>query len=570
MTPPAATLKLSASDKTVTGTLTPQTTGSLITGTSWVWSLNNTVIGTSSGNPGSVTSPDYGNVTVTVTYNLTTSEGLFEKGNTGSVTLSENSDPEGTSGDIFGLKPTIFPPECTGNITIKASITDLVDETSYSKSNNATTIAASAVLEYINVPGNSSIDLIFDNTGLVSGSEYAAVGEIKVSNLEFLPAFYNYGEISVYSTIGETADEDGLFDVDWDMKMMCSEIPSWYEGNFSYDSKILSNLITASNTETEFPTATAYTTMPEPTWHISPFDQLPPFIIKWYTDTSLETEDQVAVKRAVLPIFTYKFTITNQLASAVTINNALIKWNWNYSANGTFMNMRTAGDRGSQASSIYTLPKGAGTTRYPGLDFPIYAVLEGYEPGEVVKVYAVVNEWNDTISAYYPETIELTAINKSECGDISMTDFATFLFKAAAVFPTADWTRVTEGSWMNGDKIDVITPQRIAKELEFRVITVTTVDDKSIDDTSAVISIEIKPNTTIDSKITAEELATYISKIHYFNTEYPYAASITIPRSEIAAQFRETLWQTFESAVVLESSLSEPLHYLNFTVYNYA
>jgi hypothetical protein len=123
---------------------------------------------------------------------------------------------------------------------------------------------------------------------------------------------------------------------------------------------------------------------------------------------------------------------------------------------------------------------------------------------------------------------------------------------------------------MNGDKIDVITPQRIAAEEEFRVISVTVVDNKSIDDPTAIIAIDIKPNDSIDSVITATEIATNVDKIHYFNVERAFATYTEIARSEIAAPFRETLWQTFEDATVLESVLSEPLHYLNFTVNNFA
>ncbi len=565
--------------KTIKGEVKRCEGESFLTGFVWTWSLktkdsvNYVIDGTTHGNPTSYTASDYGEVQVKVDFFIGTTESML----LGSITLRDpksNQEDDEKSGpvseDVFALKPIIIQPECTGDISITASIVDLIDKAPVVTEGNSTSANASVCFTDIELAGGETLEIEVNSTGLVSGNATIPEHGNKLIMLKYIPAFYNSGYINAEYTVGETESEEGEFDVTWDMKIMCpdAEFPQWYEGNLSYDSKIFDNLITSSQTETKYPGAAVYTSMPPPQWYIANWlPGLPPFWIRWWVDYNKDTADQVAVKRACLPDFTYKFIIKNNITSAVKLNNASITWNFSFSESGKFMNMRTAGDRGSERASIFTLPKGAGATRNEGMNFPIYGLIEGYEDGEIVKVYGVFSKWEEKIEAYYPKTVLLEAIPKDQFGDVYTGDFGIFMYKGSNILPYFDWNRIVTGTWMSGDKIDVITPQRIAAEPEFKIIKVDC--ETSVDAEDAIITIAISPNESIDSKVTAEELQDNIATVHYFNTAYEFATYIEVPRSEIAAPFRETLWKTYEDAVVCESVLDEPLHYLNFSVNDY-
>lgn len=584
---PISPFTVTVSDKTITTRLPDVRSTDVRTNISWQFSVGESIVHHSVDRiEDSYTATSYDTVSILSNYTL---NGI-DKGSQQTITLVAPSptpviDPTPTLiEDVFSEKPIVFPAHCTGDITLTATITDLVTKDPYREPGISPTISASGNVTDITLEASTSIDFVFGKLdiedeghkfGLIA-SESTIITDLvdnALDNLEYLPAFYNSGNLSIFWTLSSTDEPDDDVDMTWDMKMMCptDQYPTWYESDLTYDDEVFNNLITGSQQETNLPGIANNTTLPSPSWQLSPFGQIPPFWVKWWIDASKESVE--AIKRAVLPGFKYKFTLQNNLAYAVTLNNIRFDWKWSYSEDGTFMNMRTAGDRRSQSSKICTLPKGADAIRTVGLDYPVFALLEGYESGEVIKVYAIFNKWQETISAFYPKTSLLTAIPKADFvlpGDtVYMGDFGDFVYKTSTYdLPSTDYLRITNGNWMAGDKIDVVTPERIAAEEEFRTIEVKVKDDLSIDETAAIIVITVVPNESINSEspITAAELATNISKIHYFNTEYDFAPSIEIPRSDIDVCFRETLWQTYEKAVVLESILSEPLHYVNFSV----
>lgn len=463
--------------------------------------------------------------------------------------------------DIFRDKPIIIPAECTGDITITAIIEELPRPVNVDKTKMNSTVSSYVTFTDLEIGGGSTLELII-TADEASGAE---VSDMNLINLNKIPAFYTNGSVRFDYTIGETDDDDSNFDVKWDLEMMMASMPAWYEGNLSYDSEIFKNIICSDNSEAKLPGAAEYTSLNH-TFNISSWSEIPPFVIDWYNDEKLG----YAIKRAMLSPPTFKITIYNNLSSRVMLNHAKIVFDWSFNPTDIFMNMRTEGDKRKKQERIYTLPKGADATRLDGLDFPIFAVVDGYKksnPPEVIKVYARWHEFVDDEDGgyYYPMTELLEPVE-----GMSGTDFATCLFKSSEhPLKLADFQRITDNGWMAEDHIILLTAPKIAESDHYRTIDVQIAEDKSADDQSAVFVINTKPNTMVDDQITAEDLDTYISKLHFFNTHYDFASTIEIPRSAIDPIFYDTLFQTYDSAPVLESIVGEPLYYINFSINKY-
>ena len=326
----------------------------------------------------------------------------------------------------------------------------------------------------------------------------------------------------------------------------------------------MKNLITSSNSETMDPNMTDYTNYTR-SFAIQKWSQIPPFVIKEFVDEPATT---IMVKRAMLADPRIHLRVTNNLSSDVTLSYTLCTIKFSYNSTNIFMNMRTEGDRRQKQSRIYTLPKGAEVTRLDSLDFPIYAIVDGYKvgpPSEIVKVYATWNEYNIDGDYYFPTTIELLPVE-----GMSGTDYPTCLYKSAeGVMYKDDFIRITDGGWMNGDGITVLDAPTIAASDHYRIIDIKVQNDASPDDPNAVFEITTTPNTSVDDQVTEDDLFNNISKIHFFNQTINYGSSVTINRSDIDPMFYETLWQTYNNAVVLESISEEPLYYINFSINDY-
>jgi len=531
----------------------------------WLFSDGTRISG--GGTSVSHTFESYGNQSVSVTFTIDAGWGTRTYTWTNSFILNDPNEGSGdgiNSLDVFHEKPIIIPAECTGDIRLTANVEELEEPELSTKTDYTSTITSFVNLINVEIGGGSSITFEIDkDTTLETSIESGEVSDCNVLNLECIPAFYTGGQVYCQFSIGETDDDDGEFDVKWDMGMMFPSMPTWYEGNLSYDSQIIKNIINSDNSEINFPSSAEYTRY-DHTFNIDGWSEMPPFELTWYNDPKLG----YAIKRACLSPPTFKFTLTNEHTSRVLLNNVTIRWSWNFNPSDIFMNMRTEGDKRKKQKRMYTLPKGSDATRLEGLDYPIFALVDGYkrsDPPEVIKVYGQWNEYNEDGDYYFPTTVLLDPVE-----GMSGPDFATCLFKSTDhKLKSADFIRIVDNGWMNGDGPIVITAPDVAASEHYRNVDVTIKDDKTSDDQSAIFIVTTTPNTSVDDNITTDELNTYMSKVHFLNTEYDYATSVEIPRSAINPIFYETLWKTYDKAPILESISEEPLYYVNFSINNY-
>jgi hypothetical protein len=494
-----------------------------------------------------------------------------------SVTVSSSGkDPSGdySNTDIFNKKPIIIPKDCTGDITLSASIQDLDTPDSTNKTDYSSSLAGSITLTGVTLAGTDTIEYEFDYTTTMDSTiSGATVSKCKLDVFEYIPAFYGNCSIAVEGCYYETEDEDSKCDVTFDFKMAiyAEVLPSWYETSLQYDKATWKKLIKSSNTEAYF------TTMGENTTHtqyftIDSFSQLPPFIIKDYFDEQATT----TVTRAVLPPPKFKLILTNNLASSVTLSSIVLNMTWNYSPNGTLMNMTGIKSTDNKSAVIMTLPKGSETGRISSLNYPVYAVVQGYTISDPpVKMWAQWNEYYSDGDYYYPTVVPLTAVSGT-----SSSDYATCLYSTAAnddpnPLTSDDFIRIVYNDWMDSDGIIARRARDLAAMDHYRNINVKVKDASGNDGynpdaTDAVFVIETTPNDTVDDYITESDLTTYISTIHYYNVAVDFSNTISINRSSIDPVFRETLWSTYDKSAVLESITQEPLYYINFTINGYA
>ena len=466
--------------------------------------------------------------------------------------------------DVFRDKPIIIPAECTGDITLTASIEELAKFVPNDKTKYTSTVTSFVNLINVEIGGSSSITFEIDKDTVKSTViESGEISDCDLSNLEFIPAFYTNGQVHCQFSIGETDNEDGKFDIKWDMGMMFPSMPTWYEGNLSYDSQIIKNIINSDNSEVNFPESADYTRY-DHTFNIDGWSEMPPFELVWYNDPKLG----YAIRRACLSPPKFKFTLSNEDTSRVLLNNVTIRWTWNFNPTDIFMNMRTSGGKREKRSRIYTLPKGADATRLKGLDYPVFAIVDGYEktePSQIIKVYGQWNEYHESGDYYFPTTVLLEPVS-----GMDGPDFPTCLYKSVDhKLKSEDFIRITENGWMQGDRAIVLDGPTVAQDEHYRTINVEIANDLDPDDQRAVFVITTKPNTSIDDQVTEDELATYMKYVHFYNVTAEFASVVEIPRSSIDPIFFETLWQTYDKAAVLESIEEEPLYYINFSINKY-
>jgi len=183
----------------------------------------------------------------------------------GSSGTDDDSELTNISPDIFSKKPIIIPAECTGDISITASIQDLDTPEQQDKSQQSDQVSAYISFSNITIPASEEIEIEIDKDTTKSTSvSGATVSECDLTNLEFIPAFYTSGSINVQYVVGEVEDEDDEFNFKPDIKISfpdAFEVCPWYEGNLSYDSQVMKNLMKSDNSEVEFPNITEGTTI---------------------------------------------------------------------------------------------------------------------------------------------------------------------------------------------------------------------------------------------------------------------------------------------------------------------
>jgi len=467
--------------------------------------------------------------------------------------------------DVFANKPFVLPPECTGDINITANITELSDRKIYTQPNNNSAISSYIVYNNVEVSANGTIEIEVDPVTLVTPPS-GIITDYNLDNLFMIPAFYDIAEITINYTVNDTEDPNGHFDVKWGAKVALADaMPTWYEGNYTYDSNVMLNIIKGMSSEVSYPSAAIYTTMIS-TFTMDTWPGMPPIVLDWFHDTDANGNSTYDIKRGLLTPLKFKFTATNNLAYNCILNNVHIQFTWYYRTDNLMMNMRSEGDKKQQYAKIFTLPKGSEQTRTPGLDYPIYGITQGYQLDEIIKVYAFYDTYLDKQNVYFPTCVELLPMPNT-----SGPDFPTCIWKAAAVMSEDDFIRISQhGTDDSSDYLKVITPQMIASDDYYHTIDVKIQDDLPDNDETAIFIITTKVNDDVDDKITTTELTDNISKLRFYNVEKSFDEVATVARSEINPVFYERLYNTYKDSVVLQSRLDEPLYYIEFLVNNFA
>ncbi len=527
----------------------------------------------------------FSNHSVTATFQHSINGVYYGKWMTLSKSFNVNNpnEPDELAGttvlDVFKAKPIVIPAECTGDIAIKASITEL-DKLNDppDKSTPTSSVAFSINFATITIPGNSRVVLPFNDVtasgSMVAGCKVTDCQDIK--NVANIPAFYTRGFFNIDYSFVDTEDDDAGLDVVWDLWMDFPTIMTscpWMEGNFATSSQIFKNIIRSDRSEALFPSLEVGSILNQQ-FTVETWNGVPPFVIREFVDEPATT---LMVKRAMLAYPQFHLVAENKLADSVTLGNIIVKATWQFNPHGWFMNMRTEGDKRPKNQMLLTLPKGAEVTRNTGLDFPIYVVVDGYKrftatrKDEIVKVYGKWNEYHeasgDIDSYYFPTFVEVKPVT-----NMYGTDYPTCIYKSTT-YPLKrdDFIRVSgDNGWMSRDTAIVIDAPSIAADDIYRNIKVSVKNGQSPDHKFATFVIETMPNDSLNfPTITKTELETNVKKLHFFNYVTNFATYIEVPRSSIDPIFYETLSKTYKEAVILESISEEPLYRINFSVNNY-
>jgi hypothetical protein len=318
-------------------------------------------------------------------------------------------------------------------------------------------------------------------------------------------------------------------------------------------------------------------------FNIKKFNGMPPVELKDVVDYNTDTANQVSINRACLSTPQFYFQIKNNLTSTVTLSNISISFNFTYNENGLLMNTRSEGAKSKELNYLYTLPAGSEDNRQTGLNYPLFGVIDGFKLDEVIRVFGYYAKWDSVNDVYIPTCLTLEPITSSIGTDHPAVLYKSYLNVADATtkgIAQYDFERLAyNGNADDNDYCKVLTPQLLASDDKYRTINVrckqlsddstTYTYGASPDSADTIFEITTTPNTTIDEQILATDLTTHIEKLRFFNCEYPFAASLDIPREEIDPVFRERLYTTYKEAPILQSVLGEPLYFVNFTINDY-
>jgi len=155
---------------------------------------------------------------------------MDEHGASTSVSVSKSGNPSDrtfSNLNVFEKKPIVIPAECTGDITLYADIKDLDTPDSTDKNQYTSSISAYISMTGFDVNASASTSVEFTyNTASISG---VTISDKNLTNLQYVPAFYKYGNATVQYEFYETDDEDSNFNVTWNFEMMIdyTTVP-WY------------------------------------------------------------------------------------------------------------------------------------------------------------------------------------------------------------------------------------------------------------------------------------------------------------------------------------------------------
>jgi len=548
-------------------------TSGLIASINWAFGDGNSTYGSYSG---SHTYAIAGTYTVLITW--VDGEGN-EKGTTRSITVTTiKTDINDPVKNVFSDKPLYLPPECTGDVRITANITKLSDTINYAEDSKTSAWTASINFDSFSISGGSSYELYVDPGEFEShdSDQYIIEDDKKIKNLEFIPAFYNYGTIATDIRMSESDDDDSNFDVKCGLEIQFPSYPDWYEGTLTYGSSVTTNLISSDNSETKI-SSTSPGVSNNINFTMNTWSGMPPVEVKYVVDYNKDTTAQTAISRACLSNPQFKFTLTNNLSSSVTLSNVSIKFNFYYNENGLLMNTRTEGAKSKEFYQLFTLPKGAEENRITTLNYPLFGVIDGYKLNEVVRVYGYYDKWDSANSIYFPSCLTLYPIEETAGSDhppVVYKSYINTLEAATSGITEFDFERLAYKGLSTDDYCKVLTPQILAADDHYRTINVKCKDPEgnygySPDSYDAIFELNTVPNTSIDEVVTTQDLTTYIEKINFFNTEMEFAQSVSVNRADIDPVFYERLYTTYKSAPVLQSIFGEALYFVYFTINDY-
>lgn len=570
---PVVSVNISGSGYNVSGTLT------VVSGTvtSIIWKSEGQ---TAVGNHFNFKYSSYGPKSILLTYK----DGYQnEYGSVYDQTLTDPVNGGGGSvyskieGDVFADKPFFIQPECTGDVRITANITKLSDKLDYPDDSKISTWEASINFDSFSIEGGVTQDIYVDPTGESHPSdEWIVAKDKKIDNLEYIPAFYNYANVTVDIRFLETDDTDDLFDVKCGMKWEIPEYPDWFESNTTYTGKVMTNLITSSNSETLINGTSPGVNHPC-TFTINTWNGIPPFEIKDCINHNVEDATETAIYRACLSTPRFWFELTNNLTSKVTLSNVSIKFTFYYNSNGLLMNVRTEGEKSKETYKLFTLSKGTEVTRNSGINYPLYGVVDGFKLDEIVRVHGYYAKWDSASGVYFPSCLPLQAITSTGGPDHPPVLYKSYISVSDADklgISQTDFERLAYKGLSSEDYCKVLTPQILAADDHYRTINVKckTSDGSygaSPDSVNTIFEITTTPNTSIDELVTVNDLETYIDSLHYFGKSYEFASVIDVPRANISPSFRERLYTTYKTAPTLQSTFGEPMYAVNFVVNDY-
>lgn len=576
---PNISITLTKNGLTVNGTITSDVP---IYTVEWTSDDFNHAVGTSI----TFTYKSYGTKSILITYK---DGSQTSYGTTRTITLTDpidNPDVEDVTLDVFADKPVYIQPECTGDIRITANIEKLSNVIEYTPDNKVSAWTAS--INFANVDNlTTGLEFVAGETkdfyvdaasheGHPS-DDWIVVDDMKIENLKYIPAFYNSGNVTTEIRLLSSDDINSNFDVSCNMYIQFPDYPDWYEGTLTYNSVITNNLISSDNSETLIPSAGVGASNII-NFTINTFPGMPPVELKDAIDYNKDDfATQTAIERACLSTPQFWFEITNNLESSVYIGNISIRFAFYYNENGLLMNARTEGAKSQESYQLFTLPKGAETTRLSGLNFPLFGVIDGFKLGEVVKVFGYYARWDSNNEVYIPTCLTLYPIESSASSDHPAVLYKSYLDVSEAPLhgiAQYDFERLAYKGTSQDDYCKVLTPQLLASEDHWRSINVKCKDASgtygaSCDASDTVFEINTSPNSSIDEEITEEDLTTYIDALYFFGIEKDFALTVDVNRAEIDNVFRERLYTTYKDAPLLQSTFGEPLNFVYFTINEY-
>jgi hypothetical protein len=296
------------------------------------------------------------------------------------------------------------------------------------------------------------------------------------------------------------------------------------------------------------------------------------------------------IRMGLLPPVSFKLYIKNNLASNVVLSQLTVSFKFNYNSNAALMCIGSA--VASEFCQMYCGPKkmdGDSTDGLTGPDRELWAILDGYDLSEVVKVYGYFDKWNDVKKRNEPQVVVLLPVEET-----GGSNFPPVVYKSkAAVIPKFDNDRMIYRGFHSGENAWPVTQKELCMSTKFKNVTVIsakldvgtlTYSYCSPNDENAgfYVFVELRNDieeTTVEDGLTQAEFDAAMKTMRYFNLERTYVqsvspthsylpgeAKIAFSRKQINKVFYDTLYDTFENVLVLTSQRDDCEPFVNIRI----